>query len=192
MCANRFDPFSNINQNTPAHHRIREDALSKRPNSNRNPYDLGQVGIWDLGGGGSTFIVNCNKRVAQKLCRIVLLHFGLVTIRFHCRKLGKVFIFMIFGVLDVSMSSKTNYSWLWKQQIFASVSRKSPNQFEHILSNLRILKIVYLENIANTRADHLGDSSYKFLKIFRMGSISIYWWTWVGHFVFSIKRTWIF
>ena len=43
------------------------------------------------------FIINFNKRGAQKLHRIILLHFGLVTFRFHLGTLRKVIIFMIFG-----------------------------------------------------------------------------------------------
>ncbi len=40
--------------------------------------DLGSMGVW-----GAISIVNMMKRIAQKLRRIILLHFGLVTFRFH-------------------------------------------------------------------------------------------------------------
>ena len=43
-----------------------------------NKYDLG-----GLGGLGVNFTVNFVKRIVQKLHRIILLQFGLVTFRFH-------------------------------------------------------------------------------------------------------------
>ena len=45
----------------------------------------------------SMFTLNFNKRVAQKLRRIIPLHSGLVTVRFRFPKTRKVFIFMNFG-----------------------------------------------------------------------------------------------
>ena len=54
--------------------------------------------IWGVGGsGGAISIVNIIKRLAQKLRRIILLHFGLVTFRFHYGGTLKPVIFMIFG-----------------------------------------------------------------------------------------------
>ena len=41
---------------------------------------------------GAIFIVNFGKRVARKLCRIMLLHFGIVTFRFHFGRTRKPFI----------------------------------------------------------------------------------------------------
>ena len=50
--------------------------------------------IWGLGCLGGNFIVNCIERVAQKVRRIILLHFGLW---FHVGKTRKPFMFMVFG-----------------------------------------------------------------------------------------------
>ena len=56
-----------------------------------NPESAG-LGIW-----GPCFVVNVEKRVAQKLRRIILLHSRLVSFRSHFPKVRKVIIFMIFG-----------------------------------------------------------------------------------------------
>ena len=70
--------------------------------------------IPDLGSGGGlgeVFIVNLEKSVARKLCRSILLHCGLLTVRFHFGKLAKSHRFHDFLVfLDVSMTPQTNYS----------------------------------------------------------------------------------
>ena len=51
-------------------------------------------GVW-----GAISIVNIIARIAQKLRRIILLHFGqVVTFRIHFRKKRKVLIFMFFGL----------------------------------------------------------------------------------------------
>ena len=72
---------------------------------------LGESGrIPDLGSGGGVwgtiFIINCSKRIAQKLRRIILLHFGLFIFRFHLGEARKPFIFMIFDLVDVTMTPK--------------------------------------------------------------------------------------
>ena len=43
------------------------------------------------------FIINITKRIAIKLRRIILFHFGLVTLRIHFRKARKLMILMFFG-----------------------------------------------------------------------------------------------
>ena len=53
--------------------------------------------IWALGGLGAICILNFNKRLAQKLRRIILLHFGHATFRMHFRKTRKPFICIVFG-----------------------------------------------------------------------------------------------
>ena len=75
----------------------------------KNP-DLG------LGGLGAIFIVSFKKRVPQKLRRIILRHFGLVTFRFHSGKTRKRFIFMVVGSPEVSMTPETNCFQLWRHQ----------------------------------------------------------------------------
>ena len=69
----------------------------------------GKVRMWGLGALRDHFAANDKKRVARKLQRIIPFHFGLVTCRFHFGKTQKVIMLMIFGILDVSMTPKTNY-----------------------------------------------------------------------------------
>ena len=52
--------------------------------------------VW--GGLGGKFLVSSNTRMARKLRRIILLHFGLVTFNFHFPKFPHIFIFMVFGL----------------------------------------------------------------------------------------------
>ena len=66
-----------------------------------NPIEiLGISAFRVLGGGGRVLGVICvvsfKKRLARKLCRIILLYFGLITFRFHFRKTRKPFIVMDF------------------------------------------------------------------------------------------------
>ena len=53
----------------------------------RNMLVLGAGGVW-----GPIFTVNCKRRVARKLCRIILLHLGLITSNFHFLKRKNVLI----------------------------------------------------------------------------------------------------
>ena len=55
------------------------------------------------------FIVNVIKRLAEKLRSITLVHFGLVTVRFHYGRNLKPLIFMISGFSEVSMTRQTKY-----------------------------------------------------------------------------------
>ena len=52
---------------------------------------------WGLGGLEVISFVNIMKRIAQKLRKTILLHFGLVTFRFHYWKTRKVIICMVSG-----------------------------------------------------------------------------------------------
>ena len=63
------------------------------------------------------------KRIAIKLRRISLLHFVLVTFRFHYGESRKPLIFMISGFSDVSMTHKTNIIYLWRHQDTSNDSR---------------------------------------------------------------------
>ena len=54
--------------------------------------------IWGLWGLGAMFIVNIMKRIAQKLLRIILLHLGLVTFRFHYLENPKAHHFRNFSI----------------------------------------------------------------------------------------------
>ena len=64
-----------------------------------SPGNYRKIGFGGLGGGvwGAIFIVIFKKSVAQKLCRIILLHFGVVTFRIPFGKTRTPFIFMVFG-----------------------------------------------------------------------------------------------
>ena len=79
-----------------------------RPKKNRflieNP---GKFRIWGLvGSGGAIFIVNFNKRMVQKLRRIILFHLGLVIVRFP------------FGKASQKQS-------LWETPIYQNISRNN-------------------------------------------------------------------
>ena len=59
---------------------------------------LGTFRIWGLVGSGGPFVtVNLIKRLAQKLCRMVLSHFGLIIFRVHLGRTRKPLFLMVFG-----------------------------------------------------------------------------------------------
>ena len=62
-----------------------------------NPRNQGNIAYVGSRGGRGIFILHIKKRIAPKLCRIILLHFGLVTFRIHFRKTRKTYMFMVFG-----------------------------------------------------------------------------------------------
>ena len=71
---------------------------------------LGKCGFGVWGVCRAIFIVIVfEKRMAQKLCIIILLHFGFVTFRVHFGRTRKPIIFMVFGLMDVSMTFKNSY-----------------------------------------------------------------------------------
>ena len=71
-----------------------------------NPSKSGENPNLGSGGSGAIFIVSFIKRLAQKLRRIILLHFGLVTFRIHLKKTRKPYIFMISGLGGPITSNK--------------------------------------------------------------------------------------
>ena len=78
------------------------------PIENRKIHE--QLQIWSLGG---IFTVKVFKRLAQKLRRIILLHFRLMTFRFHYgRSLKHDNCMILFS--DVSMTPQTNMIYLAK------------------------------------------------------------------------------
>ena len=98
---------------------------------NVNPGKSGETswfGVWVV--WGAMFLVNFVKNVAPKLCRIILLHVGLVTFRFHFGKARKPIMFMVFGFLDVSMTPKTNIT-LETQNIskYLQMTQEHPKSF---------------------------------------------------------------
>ena len=97
----------------------------ENPGKSEKILDLGFGGVWV-----AMFIVNFIESVAPELRRIVLLHFGLLTFRFHFRKTREPSIYMIFGFFDVSVNPKTNYCYFWIHQNIPINSRKYPHHSE--------------------------------------------------------------
>ena len=96
----------------------------------RNPEKsgFGVQGVW-----GAILIVNFIERLAQKLCRIILLHFGLVTFMIHFRNPRKPSIFMVFGPIGRDHDSQNSDFWAWDTKRFQIVQEQSPKQFWGIL-----------------------------------------------------------
>ena len=57
----------------------------------------GGFGIWGLGGLAAHFDCKLKNRLARKLRRSILLHFGLITFRIHFWESRQPLIFMVFG-----------------------------------------------------------------------------------------------
>ena len=73
------------------------------------------------------------KKLARKLHRIILFHFGLVTFRIHFGKDRAVIILMVFGPSGRDHDSQTNYSYLWRHQDTPKNPRTNPNHIQKIL-----------------------------------------------------------
>ena len=78
------------------------------------------------------FLLKNMKRIAGKLGRIVLLHFGLVTFRFHYWKTLKPLMFMISHFSEVFTNPNTNIIYLWRHQEIQTNPIKSQNMFLEI------------------------------------------------------------
>ena len=93
------------------------------------------------------------KRLAQKLRRIILLLFGLVTFRFHFGKTRKLMIFMVFGFWDVTMTPKTNIICLRRHQDTPINSIKILEIFfkKIIYGNVKSLEMGHFENFGRDR-----------------------------------------
>ena len=130
----------------------------------------------DLGSGGVReviFAVNYFKEqnVAQKLRRIILLHFELVTFDFHFPKTQEVFIFMVYGPSG-SMAPKTKYVRLWTQTVSKQTS--IPKHFENILflKYQNPAKRNVREDTCRSDTNKLEHLSYAILKVLNLGSTS--------------------
>ena len=103
----------------------------------------------DVGSGGH-LTANFTLRIAQKLCRITLLHLGLVTCRFHfgrTRETENPSCAWFSDLVDVSMTPRTNYLYLRTHQIRKLNSRKLPNRFHFYvwgISKSRTSKVLIL------------------------------------------------
>ena len=80
------------------------------------------LGVW------RAIFLNLKKRWAQKLCRIILLHFGLVTFRIHFKTTRRLRIFMFSDLVGLTMTPQTNYIWFWGHQLCQKV-QAIPNHF---------------------------------------------------------------
>ena len=79
--------------------------------------------IWDenpdlgsRGSEGAISTVNLNKRLAQKLRRTILLHFGLIIFKSHFGKPGNPSFSWFSDLADVTMTPTTNYFQPWRHQ----------------------------------------------------------------------------
>ena len=93
-----------------------------------------RFGVW-----GVFFIVNCLKRVAQSLRRIILLHFGLVTFRIHFGKTRKPSFLWFSDLADVTMTPQTNYLQLWRHQllqVIQEIQEKPDSCWEIVFLNI--------------------------------------------------------
>ena len=100
--------------------------------SYRKSMKIPKIRIWGLGGLGAIFTVNFKKRIAQKLRRIILLHFGLPTFGCHSGKTQKPFIFMIFGFWDMFMTPKTNLLNFGDTKVLQERQEKTQIPFRNI------------------------------------------------------------
>ena len=94
------------------------------------------------------FMVNIWKRHGQKLRRIVLLHFGLVTFRFHYGRDWKPLVFMISGSRTCPWLPNPIWFIFGDTRIPQSIQGNSIIIFENIMfGNLTVLKIPKFENV---------------------------------------------
>ena len=102
------------------------------------------------------FTVNIIKRITQKLRRIILLHFKLITVRIYFGKNRTLVIVMIFRFGDASMAPNTKYFNLWEFQISPNRSRKRINFWEISFweGNLKSLDIVVWGRFGKARAQN--------------------------------------
>ena len=68
--------------------------------------DLGSRGVWVV----ILIVRSFKKRVARKVRRFILLHFGLVTFRIHFSKIQKVPVRIIFGLVGRVHGSQNQFS----------------------------------------------------------------------------------
>ena len=140
--------------------------IEKMPASHRQPGNPGQIRFWGL---EAIFIINFKKRVAQKLRRIILLHYGLVTFRFRFGKIEKSSLSWFSDLADATMTSQTDYYWLWTQQGISKHTRNS----ESCLEKYYFGKLSDLGNRKFWKLRVPTNPEDSFSKIWNMGSISI-------------------
>ena len=114
------------------------------------------------GSGGVICIVIIMKRIARKLRRIILLHFGLVAFRIHFWEIRQRFILMVFGPSGRGGDSQNQYHLSLETRILQIIQEQS-----QIISRSNICleislfwKSSILKIWEKTGADKSGRSSY--------------------------------
>ena len=131
--------------------------------SYENLGNLGKSGFGVWGSRGDHFHYKpLFKDNLKKLLRISLLHFGLVTSKFHLRKTRKPLICMVFGPGGRDHDSQINYFKLRRHQDSSNNSKRTPEPF---LTNNDHR---YLRKMKKTRTEKHDNPSNEFLKILNM------------------------
>ena len=137
--------------------------------------------------------VSFKRRGAQTLCRIILLHFGLVTFRINFGKTRKPNMFMMSGFLVVFMTPQINYFKLWTHQITQNNSRTNPKSFlrDIFLGNLKDAEIQHSENVGKGGSRKKHNIRLLFSEISNMGSLSLKNMKWefgIGYGIHTFKN----
>ena len=123
------------------------------------------------------FYCKSKKRLAQKLRRIILLHFGLELLDLILGKAENPSFTWFSDLLDVTMAPKTNYFQIWRHQITLNSSRKAPSNFCNILfleiANRKVLEIHVLEVLEKAGCEQILNNPLIFFKNIEYG-ITIY------------------
>ena len=154
----------------------------------KNRGNAGKCRIWSRVGG-------LQKRVSQKLRRIILLHFWTSNFSISLSRQSSSFSWFA-GLVDASLTPKTSFLNFGDTKLLQYVQEKMPS---HFCKNIIFGKswILENENLEKMRVGISWDWSYIFLKIWNMGSISLKTWnekvvlnmgsisskTWIEHFV---------
>ena len=137
----------------------------EKPEKTRNNNIVDLVCDWLV-----TCMVNFWKRYAQKLRNLILLQFELISVRFAYGRTRKPLISMISGFSDVSLSPKTIYLHLLRDQKPQNNSRKSNIIFEkRICLNIELMNFVFLKMLETQAAGNPEDPSNMFLKNLEYG-----------------------
>ena len=123
--------------------------------------------MWGLGGvGGAFFIAKFKKRLAHKLRRTILFHFGLVTCRFRFPQI-KVLFFMMSGPSGRVTESQTPLFLTLEPPSYFKKSGKLPKHFSKTTWEIGMFNR-FGKDMCQTNN---GGPSYNFLKILNIGSI---------------------
>ena len=157
-------------------------CLLAQENPTKNPV-LG-LGVW-----GTIFIVSFERRVARKLRNIILLHFGLVTFRFHFWKFRKVMSCIVFEFLEVSMPPATNYFYLWRDQMTPNSSRKN-NKSLLCFESQKVVNRTFWKVWKRQGPGSPEDPSNVLLKVLKYLQESVNWTSWIWDQYLQEKMKW--